>query len=315
MESTSLFNWTDNALFYEYVSSVNPHLPAVPCLLYPSELHQQGPTRIIPFDLSQQLGNQSPATSPNVSASYVRICSGETISTEANATAQLFYVIRGAGSTETEYGLLSWSEGDVFTLPSTSIVTHKTTADSALYWVNDSPLLTYLGAKSVNPKFKPALYTRSKIMAELEKVDQQPEARQRNRDAIILGNPDIEQVKSMTHTLWSAVVFVAPGEVQKPHRHNSVAVDIVIASGPGCYTLLGERVDENGEIINPQRVDWETGAAFVTPPALWHGHFNESDAPAIVMAAQEAGFYEYMRTLDIQFSHPSHQATGREYKS
>lgn len=119
----------------------------------------------------------------------------------------------------------------------------------------------------------------------------------------------------MTHTLWSAVVFVAPGEVQKPHRHNSVAVDIVIASGSGCYTLLGDRVDENGDIINPQRVDWEAGAAFVTPPALWHGHFNEFSQPAIVMAAQEAGFYEHMRTLDIQFSHPSHKGIGREYKS
>jgi gentisate 1,2-dioxygenase len=308
-------SWTDNALFYEYVSSVNPHLPDVPCLLYPSHLHQQGATRIIPFDLSEQLGCESPATSPNVSASYLRICSSESLSTEVNATAQLFYVIRGAGASETEYGRLSWSEGDVFTLPAVSSVTHRATADSALYWVNDAPLLTYLGVQPTRPKFKPALYTRDQIRAELEKIDHQPGARQRNRDAVISGNSEIKQVKSMTHTLWSAVVFVAPGEVQKPHRHNSVAVDIVITSQPGCYTQLGDRIDDNGDIINPQRVDWEAGAAFVTPPALWHAHFNESSQPAIVMAAQEAGFYENMRTLDIQFSHPSHQGTGREYKS
>ncbi|MGA7932901.1 MAG: hypothetical protein WCA35_04925 [Kovacikia sp.] len=302
MVSTTHFNWTENALFYEYVSSVNPHLPEVPCLIYSSEIHQQGATRIIPFDLSNQLGNDSPATTPNLSASYVKICTGESISTEANATAQLFYVIRGAGSAETEYGVLPWSEGDVFTLPASSIVTHSASADSALYWVNDSPLLTYLGAKPANPKFKPALYTRDQIMTELEKIDHQPGARQRNRDAIILGNPGVLQIKSMTPTLWAAVVFVAPGEVQKPHRHNSVAVDIVIASAPGSYTLLGDRIDEYGDIINPQRVDWEAGAAFVTPPALWHGHYNESSQPAIVMAAQDAGFYEYMRTLDIKFS-------------
>ncbi|MDF5732416.1 MAG: hypothetical protein PUP92_31560 [Rhizonema sp. PD38] len=192
---------------------------------------------------------------------------------------------------------------DVFTLPATSALIHKASADSAIYWVNDSPLLAYLGVKPVLSKFQPTLYPHAQIMAQLEQVDHQQGAKQRNRDAIILGNTATQQVKSLTHTLWSAVVLLGPGEIQKPHRHNSVAVDIVMACEPGCYRLMGDHLDDNGEIINPVRIDWQAGAAFVTPPVLWHGHYSESSQPAIVMAVQEAGLYNYMRTLDIQFSH------------
>jgi hypothetical protein len=39
-------------------------------------------------------------------------------------------------------------------------------------------------------------------------------------------------------------------------------------------------LDERGNIVNPTWVDWEAGGAFVTPPGLWHAHFNESGAPA-----------------------------------
>jgi|HubBroStandDraft_3_1064219.scaffolds.fasta_scaffold66673_1 hypothetical protein len=46
---------------------------------------------------------------------------------------------------------------------------------------------------------------------------------------------------------------------------------------------------------------------------LWHGHYNESGKPAMVMAVQDAGFYEHIRTLNIQFT--GLKTTGREYKA
>lgn len=303
---------TADALYYEYTSAVNPQLSPVPILLYSSQLHKEGKTRVIPFDLSQQINCDSPATGPNVSASYLRICKGESLDTQVNASAQLFYVIRGEGGTETEDSTISWGEGDAFVLPATEHpVKHAAHTDSAIYFVNDSPLLHYLGAKPVMPQFNSTLYPRKQIMAELERVDKDPGAHNRNRDAIILGNRTINQIKSATHSLWSAFVLVRPGEIQRPHKHNSIAVDIVIKAAPNCYTLLGSAIDEQGNIINPTRVDWESGAAFVTPPGLWHGHYNESNETCIVMAAQDAGFHEHMRTLDIRFTKA---LTGREYK-
>ena len=66
------------------------------------------------------------------------------------------------------------------------------------------------------------------------------------------------------------------GAIQLPHSHESVALDFIIDCRPGCYTLIGRDLDDDGKIISPQRADWEPGSAFVTPPGLWHAHFNES---------------------------------------
>jgi gentisate 1,2-dioxygenase len=304
---------TTDAMYHEYTSAVNPHLPSVPALLYSSQLHKEGNTRIIPFDLSEQLHCDSPATGPNVSASYLRICKGESLDTHVIASAQLFCVIRGEGSSQTEFGTIPWSEGDAFVLPAGErSVKHTAHKDSAIYFVNDAPLLHYLGVKPIRPLFNATLYPSSRILSELERVDSEPSAHNRNRDAIILGNSKVKEIKSASPTLWSAFVLVRPGEIQRPHKHNSIAVDIVIKAAPNCYTLLGSAVDEKGNIINPTRVDWESGAAFVTPPGLWHGHYNESSESCMVMAAQEAGFYEHMRTLDIRFTKAV--AGSREYK-
>ena len=44
--------------------------------------------------------------------------------------------------------------------------------------------------------------------------------------------------------------------------------------------LIGTELDENGNIRNGHREDWEGGAAFVTPPGYWHSHHNEFNADA-----------------------------------
>lgn len=300
--TSAMTDWSEHAIYYEYTKAANPHLPPVPCRAYPASLHQDGPTRVIPFDCSEVLGIATPATSPNLLAGYVRIQAGETIQTEAQASAQLFSVIRGSGSTQTPWGTVQWNKGDVLTFPAGGPFNHQAETDTALYWVHDGPLFQYLGAIPTQARFRPTRYPWETILAEIAKVNAEPGATNRNRNAVILGNPDTTETMSLSHTVWSTVVYVEPGIVQRPHRHNSVAVDIVVSAKPGAYTLVGKALDASGNIINPQRVDWEPGAAFITPPALWHAHYNESDEPAVIMAVQEASFYEHMRTLDIQFS-------------
>jgi gentisate 1,2-dioxygenase len=88
--------------------------------------------------------------------------------------------------------------------------------------------------------------------------------------------------------------------VQKPHRHQSVAVDLAIDCEPGCYTLIGTRAGD-GRIVDPVRVDWEPVAVFITPPGLWHSHHNESGADARLLPVQDAGLHTYLRSLDIRF--------------
>jgi gentisate 1,2-dioxygenase len=106
----------------------------------------------------------------------------------------------------------------------------------------------------------------------------------------------------VSHTLWAMLGVVPPGAVQPPHRHQSVALDLIIDCDPGCYTLVGSELDSEGAIRQPQRIDWQSGGAFITPPGLWHAHVNESGRTARLLPIQDAGLHTYLRSLDIRFS-------------
>ena len=240
-------------------------------------------------------------------ASYVRICAAESISTAAVATSQAFYVIRGSGSSSSPdlTSEITWDEGDLFVIPASSEPTiHEATADTAIYWVTDEPLLAYLGVSPNTKKFSPTIFRRAKMLAEVENIKHAAGNEHRNRLGILLGNKITEaNTKTLTHVLWSLLNQLPPKDAQRPHRHNSVALDLCVsAADSGVYTLMGPELDENGWVKNPVRCDWKTGGVFVTPPGWWHSHHNETDSPAWVLPMQDAGLYTHQRTLDIRFS-------------
>ena len=74
-----------------------------------------------------------------------------------------------------------------------------------------------------------------------------------------------------------------------------------IAAAEACQDLVRDRVGGDGNIIDPIKCDWVTGAVFVTPPGWWHSHHNESDSTAWMLPMQDAGLYTHQRTLDIRF--------------
>ena len=139
-------------------------------------------------------------------------------------------------------------------------------------------------------------------MARLDDIASRPGANDKSRVSVLLANAEEEQTLTITHVLWAMFGLLPPDQEQRPHRHQSVALDLILDAKPGCYTLLGTRLNERGDIVNPTRVDWEAGGAFVTPPGLWHAHFNESGAPAHLIPIQDAGLQTYLRSLDIRFS-------------
>lgn len=85
-------------LDYEYLKAANPEMPAVPIQSFPGDLHRQGPTRVIDFDNAKDLQTPYPATSPNCLVSYLRICTGESLTTTIQATLHLLYVLRAQPS-------------------------------------------------------------------------------------------------------------------------------------------------------------------------------------------------------------------------
>jgi gentisate 1,2-dioxygenase len=290
--------WEAQAAFKEYMSAVNPAMPKIGVDFFPSSLHKNGATRLIPFDLSMGLQTAYPATSPNLYAGYLCILAGEQFVTEFVAASQMFFVITGSGNTGIPSGVINWQSGDLFTLPSLPSAQHIATQDSVLFWVNDAPLLNYLGVKPSHPRFEAVLYTQARLTQELNKVRAMGE--DRNRVGLLLSNPHFPHTMTLTHTLWSLYNVLPKGVTQAAHRHNSIAIDHCVSAGANTYTLIGKNVDANGNIINPIKAMWEKGSTFITPPGWWHSHHNESEIDAIVLPIQDAGLIMNMQVLDFQ---------------
>lgn len=310
-------DWTGDALFHEYTAAVDPlaagTITPVPVRRFPAALHHGGRTREIPLDLAGDLGVPSPATSPGLVASFLVIEPGDSLTTPAEATSELYYCLRGSGQTEMERSPfpagppLVWTKGDFFVLPAGCTSIHG--ADAAgpprgalLYRVSDAPLLRYLGATATRPRFAPTRFDGAVARARLAEVESEPDAPERNRISVLLGNAATPETLTVTHTLWAMLGVLPAGRVQRPHRHQSAALDLVVDCEPGCYSLIGTQLDDSGVIVDPERVDWEPAGAFVTPPGLWHSHHNESGSPAHIVPVQDAGLHTYLRSLDIRFA-------------
>jgi gentisate 1,2-dioxygenase len=300
-------DWSGQSSYFEYSRAANPvgsgRIPPVAMERFPAARHQAVATGIIPFDLSEQLSiTQGPATSPALLTSFIRIAPGASVDTAPVATSELYHVISGSGVSIVNGRELEWGEGDFFVLPANSITVHRASTDTTMYWVTDEPLLRHLGVVPTHAKFEPTRFPAERVRAELADVESSPRATDRNRLSILLNTTPNDMTQTVTHVLWAMYGLLPVDSVQRPHRHQSVALDLVGNCKPGCYTLVGRSVDEDGEIIDPIRVDWEPHSAFVTPPGMWHAHYNESGEQAWIIPIQDAGLQTYLRSLDIRFA-------------
>jgi gentisate 1,2-dioxygenase len=309
MTSDAFNRLIENGLYYEYTQAADPigsgFISAIPYTEFGSELYETGGTRLIPLDISEQLGCEKPATSPALCANFVRILAKETLATHFNATSQIFYVMKGSGHTQFDDLDIPWKTGDFVVLPVGKETRHFATTDTTFYLVHDEPLLRYLGVQATIQRFKPTLYTSEDSLRELDKARQEATRVNRNRISVLLANKAMDQTLTVTHTLWAMLGILPKNAVQLPHRHQSVALDLILDCDEGCYTLVGKQISAQGQIINPIRVDWKPYSAFITPSGHWHAHYNESSSDAHLLPMQDAGLQTYLRSLDIKFVLPN----------
>ena len=64
----------EDTRIYEYTSAANPKMPFIPVMTYLADSYQSGETRVIYFDNKESLETPYKATSPNLLASFIRIC-------------------------------------------------------------------------------------------------------------------------------------------------------------------------------------------------------------------------------------------------
>ena len=259
--------------------------------------------------ISMSFDEKKVIRTPNLLIKYLHISGQMKFNQDLrNATSHVFYVLKGEGKTFFMDGTITWKEGDVFTFPYCSIhAIHRPSIDCILFYANDSPLLEFLHVEPNKPRFSSTHYKSEVMMKQIEDFNQEMGAETRNRNGILLSNERMveEKLNTLTHTMWSLLNLILPNTLQKPHKHNSIAVDLCIYANDEeegkVYTLMGKEIDEKGNIINPVKMIWKSGCTFTTPPGWWHSHHNESSKIAWVFPVQDAGLHTYLRTLDIQF--------------
>lgn len=321
---------------YEYESNVNPTLNQLPIVAKNIKDYGSGINYI---DNGTFYNVDYKATSPNLLASFIVLSENKhdydkephqirfertdvPEETEINASSHLFYVLDGKCCFTLreyvyvrgeEYGELYTDvkdtifiveQGEIFICPAFTtleITNMMENEKTEIYYVNDSPLLNYLGAEAEKPKFKPCVYDQKFIQENLQNLSNP----KNNRKGILLSNLDTEKigVNTITPTLWALYNELPANTKQRPHRHNSVALDLCItctdSGNEDVYTLMGGELDEEGNIINPTKMPWKRGVMFTTPPGLWHSHHNDSDTDAYVLPIQDAGLLLYQRILGI----------------
>ena len=321
---------------YEYESNVNPTLHQIPIITK----NVKDCINCMNFIDNGSLYNVDyKATSPNLLASFVILDENkgydnkphmirfyrydghvEKYDKEINASSHLFYVLNGKCCftiTEKvyvrgeEYGELYIDNqhtefivesGEIFICPvfhGLKIYNMLENEKTEIYYVNDSPLINYLGAEVEKQIFKPCVYDKKFIQENLQNLSNP----NKNRKGILLSNKDTEKIgiNTITPTLWSLYNELPPNTKQRPHRHNSVALDLCVScsDSENIYTLVGDELDENGNIVNPKKVNWIQGEMFITPPGLWHSHHNDGDTYAYILPIQDAGLLLYQRILGI----------------
>ena len=302
---------------YEYESNVNPKMNSVPITTKNINDCEYGITFI---DFSEIYNVAYKASSPNLLASFIKIepnnsCIKDTEiydkESSFNSSSNLFYIMKGnceicLNNSDDDKDRFDLSCGDIFIAPffsSIRILNNSEDEDLHIYFINDSPLLNYLGSKASNRTFVPSVYSKEYLLRNLENLSNP----NNNRKGILLSNQDTEKIgtNTITPVLWALYNELPPHTSQRPHKHNSVALDLCISANDtdNIYTLLGDELDEDGKIINPKKVYWNTNEMFVTPPGLWHSHHNQGDTYAYVLPIQDAGILLYQRILGIVLTH------------
>jgi gentisate 1,2-dioxygenase len=286
------------ALYYNTGNAFNQKLAEVPDQSFVDEparaLNPASPTGLINCDRSQDLGTPYPATTPLVLVRYARIRAGESLRGEFVASGVVVYVMVGSGTTACGMEEISWQPGDVFVLPGN--VSHLYSAgvnDAVLWIVTNEPQLAFehlRGPVEGNAPTELVHFPAQEIAHQIDLLYEVGRGNDIAGSALIFSSTQQEASRSVLPTLMVAMNSLPPGGSQRSHRHNSIAVTLVI-EGDQCHSMVDGR-----------RKDWSQWATTVTPPTAAHSHANDGDKWAKFLIIQDGGIYNYTRALGFEFA-------------
>jgi gentisate 1,2-dioxygenase len=251
------------------------------------------PTSLIDCDRSCELGCPFPATTPLVLARYARIRREETLAANFAASGVVMYVMQGKGVTRSGEECVQWREGDLLVLPGGVPQEHTATeADAVLWIVTNEPQLAFECVRPPAPGEAPTdvvHFTAEEMERQIDLIYRIGRSNEIAGSALILSSERQEASRNVLPTLTVAMNSLPPGKSQRPHRHNSVAVALII-QGDDCHSTVDGR-----------RKDWAQWATTVTPATAAHSHTNNGNMRAMFLIVQDGGIYYHTRAMGFAF--------------
>ena len=287
----------ERARFFNSGNAFNIKLPAVPNAVFAAEpkkaLDDATPTGFIPCDVAAEMACAFAATTPLILARYGRIRAGETLDADFEATGVITYVIEGSGRTTLGDETIDWGAGDIFIAPGGVGATHTAGSEDAVLWiVTNEPMLSFenLRAPPADARATDLVhFTADEIKAQIDLLYEIDQDENVAGMALVMSSDKQQAGRNVLPSLTLAMNTLAPGAVQRAHKHNSVAVSLVI-QGDNCFSM-----------IDGERKDWAPWATTITPPTSVHSHHNEGSERALFLIVQDGGLYYHARAMGFEF--------------
>ncbi len=286
------------ARYFNTANAFDMQLPPVPDATFTEEparaLDPATPTGFIACDIRDALACPFPATTPLVLTRYARIRAGETLAADFNATGVLAYVIAGRGRVASAGEELRWGPGDLLLLPGGE--THPWTAgeeDAVLWLATNEPQLAFDHARAPAPGMAPTdpvHYPAAEIAAQVDLLMRTGRGEEIPGSALIFSAARQEATRNALPTLTCAMNALEPGQSQRAHRHNSVAVSLIV-QGAGCHS-----------VVDGRRKGWAPWATTITPPVASHSHHNRGPERALFLIVQDGGLFYHARAMGFAFT-------------
>lgn len=290
--------FVSRARYYSPANIFKVERPDIPRHIFAAELAEtiadDTPTGWTVLDIGAAIGLDEAATTPLMLARYGRINAGEALTGSFRASGEFYYVIQGHGKARKGHETLAWQTGDVFSLPGGG-ETRLTAGehDAVLLLITNEPELAFHGLAAPAPEDAPTRavrYPLTDILAEMERVRETQKADpDASGMALHLTSERNGNADAAHPTIKLAMNALSPHSIQRPHRHNSVALTLPLQCD-GVYS-----------IIEGHRLDWQQHALMITPPAARHEHHNEGDTMMLSLVVQDSGLYFRCRTIGFSF--------------
>lgn len=251
-----------------------------------------------PIDFSPQLHLPWPATLPALLAGTRALRVDETAGVARHAGSAIVLILSGGGQVEAGGETVPVAAGDILAVPGPQASVRAGRTGLRFYYVDDSPMARYMGWRVTAGGRCPLVHwNAADLAARLEETA----AQGITASGVFLSHAGLPHEKLATPNLFAHLNRLMPGAANTVHAHAAAAITYVIEANDRSYSLLGPRID-GPNIVDPQRVDWHAGQVSLTPPNLWHGHFNDGHTPIVSLVVQLSGVYYNDRTMNFVFA-------------